>query len=30
VPLSDHARLLDRPGRVHARVSVDFVKEFGC
>jgi len=21
---------LDRQGRVHARVSVDFAKEFGC
>jgi ABC-type methionine transport system permease subunit len=30
VPLADHAQLLDRQGRVHARVSVDFVKEFGC
>jgi ureidoglycolate lyase len=30
VPLDDHAELLDRQGRVHARVSVDFVKEFGC
>jgi ureidoglycolate lyase len=30
VPLADHARLLDRQGRVHARVSVDFAKEFGC
>lgn len=29
VPLDDHARLLDRQGRVHARVSVDFAKEFG-
>jgi hypothetical protein len=29
VPLGDHARFLDRQGRVHARVSVDFVKEFG-
>jgi hypothetical protein len=29
-PLSDHAELLDRQGRVHARVSVDFPKEFGC
>lgn len=26
----DHAVFLDRQGRVHARVSVDFVKEFGC
>lgn len=30
VPLDDEARFLDRQGRVHARVSVDFVKEFGC
>jgi ureidoglycolate lyase len=30
VPLDDEAELLDRQGRVHARVSVDFVKEFGC
>ena len=30
VPLEDRARLLDRQGRVHARVSVDFPKEFGC
>jgi ureidoglycolate lyase len=30
VPLDQHAELLDRQGRVHARVSVDFVKEFGC
>jgi hypothetical protein len=29
VPLADRAELLDRQGRVHARVSVDFVKEFG-
>ena len=29
VPLNDHSRLLDRQGRVHARVSVDFAKEFG-
>jgi ureidoglycolate lyase len=29
-PLADHAVLLDRQGRVHARVSVDFPKEFGC
>jgi ureidoglycolate lyase len=28
-PLADHAVFLDRQGRVHARVSVDFVKEFG-
>jgi ureidoglycolate lyase len=30
VPHADEARFLDRQGRVHARVSVDFVKEFGC
>ena len=30
VPLADTAELLDRQGRVHARVSVDFPKEFGC
>jgi ureidoglycolate lyase len=30
VPLDDQAELLDRQGRVHARVSVDFAKEFGC
>lgn len=30
VPLADKAELLDRQGRVHARVSVDFPKEFGC
>lgn len=30
VPLADEARFLDRQGRVHARVSVNFVKEFGC
>jgi ureidoglycolate lyase len=30
VPHADHADLLDRQGRVHARVSVDFPKEFGC
>jgi hypothetical protein len=30
VPLDDQAKFLDRQGRVHARVSVDFAKEFGC
>ena len=30
VPLDEHAEFLDRQGRVHARVSVDFAKEFGC
>ncbi len=29
VPLDDEAEFLDRQGRVHARVSVDFAKEFG-
>jgi ureidoglycolate lyase len=30
VPLDDQAQFLDRQGRVHARVSVNFVTEFGC
>jgi ureidoglycolate lyase len=30
VPHDDEASFLDRQGRVHARVSVDFAKEFGC
>ena len=30
VPHDDDASFLDRQGRVHARVSVDFPKEFGC
>ena len=30
VPLSDQMRFLDRQGKVHARVSVDFPGEFGC
>ena len=30
VPHADTAEFLDRQGRVHARVSVDFAKEFGC
>jgi len=30
VPFDDHAVFLDRQGRVHARVSVDFAREFGC
>lgn len=30
VPLADHAEFLDRQSRVHARVSVDFPREFGC
>jgi ureidoglycolate lyase len=30
VPIADHARFHDRQGKVHARISVDFVKEFDC
>jgi ureidoglycolate lyase len=30
VPIADQARFLDRQGRVHARISVNFPKEFGC
>ena len=30
VPLDDQGQFLDRQGKVHARVSVDFAKEFGC
>lgn len=30
IPHGDQAEFLDRQGRVHARVSVDFPKEFGC
>ena len=30
VPLDDEAEFLDRQGRVHARISVNFVTEFGC
>ena len=30
VPFDDEAEFLDRQGRVHARVSVNFVTEFGC
>jgi ureidoglycolate lyase len=30
LPHDDEATFLDRQGRVHARVSVDFPKEFGC
>jgi ureidoglycolate lyase len=30
IPETDEAVFHDRQGRVHARVSVDFVKEFGC
>src|SRR5262249_21203995 len=29
-PDGDEARFVDRQGRVHARVSVNFVTEFGC
>ncbi len=29
-PIDDEAAFLDRQGRVHARVSVDFPREFGC
>ncbi|CAK7236569.1 hypothetical protein SBRCBS47491_009681 [Sporothrix bragantina] len=30
VSLDDQSQILDRQGRVHARVSVNFVEEFGC
>jgi ABC-type phosphonate transport system ATPase subunit len=30
VPFDERAQFLDRQGRVHARVSVDFPREFGC
>ena len=30
VPLEDTAEFLDRQDRVHARVSINFVREFGC
>lgn len=30
IPLDDRAEMIDRQGRVHARVSVDLPKEFGC
>jgi ureidoglycolate lyase len=30
LPHADEAKFFDRQGRVHARVSVDFPKEFGC
>jgi ureidoglycolate lyase len=30
VPHADEAEFLDRQGRVHARVSVNFVQEFDC
>lgn len=29
-PLAPSARFQDRQGKVHARVSVDFPREFGC
>ncbi|MGE4570762.1 MAG: ureidoglycolate lyase [Gammaproteobacteria bacterium] len=29
IPLSDNARFYDKQGKVHARVSCDFAKEFG-
>ena len=29
-PVSDRHRFFDKQGKVHARVSVDFSKEFGC
>lgn len=29
-PIDDHAVFLDRQGKVHARISVDFPREFGC
>ena len=29
-PLADEARFFDRQGKVHARVSCDFDREFGC
>ena len=30
IPLGDRTEPIDRQGRVHARVSVDFPQEFGC
>jgi hypothetical protein len=30
VPHDDEAQFLDRQGRVHARISVNFVEAFGC
>jgi len=30
IPLTDSARFFDKQGRVHARVSCDFAREFGC
>ena len=29
-PTADRGRFFDRQGRVHARISVDFPREFGC
>ncbi len=29
-PVSDRQRFYDKQGKVHARVSIDFPKEFGC
>ncbi len=29
-PTADRGRFLDRQGKVHARISVDFPREFGC
>lgn len=29
-PTADRGRFFDRQGKVHARISVDFPKEFGC
>jgi hypothetical protein len=29
-PCAPRGRFLDRQGRVHARVSLDFAREFGC
>jgi hypothetical protein len=30
IPLTDSAKFFDKQGRVHARVSCDFTREFGC
>ena len=29
-PLAEEARFFDRQGKVHARISCDFAREFGC
>jgi ureidoglycolate hydrolase len=29
IPLTDNARFYDKQGKVHARISCDFGKEFG-